>query len=214
MRRIWRACALLTLVVALSQRTFGAQSRPALTDSAKTLDSLAERRKREQVREAEARLHQLLRDAASYRRAGDRRMEGVTLRRAGNVYLDELRRPDSALPLYQRAHEIARAVGNLLDDFSAAYNIKLVQSNGTFEDSALVFWQEALSVARRAGDRLTEGQVLVYISQKHQRSDSVLKYAKQAAEIARELRGRLGDDRGLPGRVPEHRDRSGEIPGW
>ena len=196
MLRLWHVPVLLTIAALLAQQPLAAQSRSVSNDSSRRLDSLAERRKQEQVRAAHERLRQLLRDADAYRRAGDRRMEGVTLRIAGNVYSNELGHPDSARVLYQQALEIAQAVGNRWDEFRAAYNIRLVQSNGVFGDSALVFWQEALAITRQAGDRATEGEVLVRISLGYQSYDSALAYARQAAEIARELGGRWDGGRG------------------
>jgi len=187
MRRKWRAFALLTLGAVLSQRLLGAQSGAARPDSANARDSLAERRKLEQARAGHERLRQLLREADAHHRAGDRRMEGVTLRLAGNVYSNELGRLDSARVLYQRALEIAQAVGNRWDEFNAAYNIRVGDSNGAYADSFLVYWHQALSIARQAGDRATEGEVLLRISGGYKSFDSSVVYTTQAAVIAREL---------------------------
>jgi len=176
------------------ERPLDAQNRTVVIDTVRTPDSLAQRR--ELDRQAHERIRQLLSEAGAYYRAGDRRMEGVRLRQTGNVYLRELNVLDSALTLYQRARELARAVGNRWDEFNAEYNIRVVQSNRTYADSALVFWHEALSIARRAGDRTAEGEVLLRISSFYQSFDSTLTYAKLAAEIARELADRWESGQG------------------
>jgi len=190
MLRLWHVAVLLTIAALLVQQPLAAQSRPASNDSAQRFDSLAERRKQEQVRAARERLRQLLREADAYHRAGDRRMEGVTLRNAGNVYLKPLGRLDSARVLYQRALEIAQVVGNRWDEFNAVYNIRIAESNLAYADSFLVYWHQALSIARQAGDRATEGEVLLRIAGGYTSFDSAVAYNTQAAVIARDLGGR------------------------
>jgi len=117
MRRGWRAFALFLLVLpgtAVLERPLDAQNRTVAADSVKRADSLAQRR--ELDRQAHERLRQLLNEANAYHRAGDRRMEGVRLRQAGNVYLRELNVLDSALTLYQRGavwRTVQTGLGNL-----------------------------------------------------------------------------------------------------
>ena len=195
MLRRWHV-AVLTIVALLVEQPLAAQSRPASNDSAQRLDSLAERRKQEQARAARERLRQLLREADAYHRAGDRRMEGVSLRNAGNVYLKPLGHLDSASVLYQRALEIAQTVGNRWDELNAIYNIRIAESNLAYAESFFVYWHQALSIARQAGDRVTEGEVLLRLSNEYQSFDSALVYARQAVEIARELGGRWDGGRG------------------
>jgi len=187
MRRIRHLCLLLTTSALVAHRPLAAQSRDVSNDSSQRFDSLGLRMKQEELYAARKRLRQLLRDADAYHRAGDRRMEGVTLRNAGNVYLKPLGRLDSARVLYQRALEIAQAVGNRWDEFNAVYNIRIAESNLAYADSFLVYWHDALSIAHRAGDRATEGEVLLRLSGSYTSFDSAVAYTTQAAVIAREL---------------------------
>jgi CHAT domain-containing protein/tetratricopeptide (TPR) repeat protein len=124
------------------------------------------------------------------------------------VYLKELELPDSATALYERARELARAVGSREQELRAEYAISFTQSirllpkprdaiaqmaedllrlRASRDDSASAFWHEALSMVRQAGDRPTEVQGLVLIGLFYTSNDSVLTYWKQAVDVGRTL---------------------------
>jgi tetratricopeptide (TPR) repeat protein len=186
-------------------RSAGAQVATAPTDTVRRRDSLAQQRERDRTRSRE-RLAQLLKEAHASHIAGDRLTESERLRFAGHEYLQVLDVPDSALALYQQAREVAHAAGNRFAELKAEYHIQFVQSirflpsrtdsiaplgpirlRTSRDDSASAFWHDALSSVRRAGDRITEAEVLGMISEFYQSYDSVLTYRKQQVEIARDL---------------------------
>jgi len=184
----------------------------ALADSAKLLSEQAEGAYGQGTRETLERALDLWAQVSElYRRLGDRRGEGNTLRSIGSVHYG-VGRPDSALVYFRQSLAIMREVGDRGGEGRALGNIGIVHYQLGRADSALIYYRQALAIKREVGDRRGEGSTVNNMGLVHYglgRPDSALVYYRQSLAINRELGNRRGEGSSTTGlAVPTRRSRT------